>query len=161
LLISEDESLITSVSSIDFEFSASALLCEQHRIVLRFDGGATQFTKRCRLATTQDRTTFCEIKEGRTWPGDFTKLAWLLEENGFFSLPKNYERNVTDASFVSIRANRDGKPYEVVAYAGAGPIELWVVQRSIEGVASSVEWEKTKRQSECPRWEEPNARTRR
>jgi hypothetical protein len=39
-------------------------------------------------------------------------------------------------------------------YAGGGPFELWVIQTAIEGVASSIEWEKTTTQPGCPKWDE-------
>jgi hypothetical protein len=153
LVVSAEPSLFTAVSEIDFESSASALLCEQYRIVLRSDRSATLFTKRCRNATPDDRTTFCEVKEGHTWPGEFEKLGWLLEKNGFFSLRRNYERHITHGTFESTRATRGGKPYEVIDYAGAGSFDLWVIHRAIEGVASSTEWEKTPTLPECPRWQ--------
>lgn len=155
LLASAEASLFTDVSAIDFESSASALLCEQQRIVLRSDRTAVQFTKRCRNATPDDRTTFCEVKEGQTWPGEFAKLGWLLEKNGFFTLRGRYDRDVTEGTFESIRATRGGRPYEVIDYAGAGSFELWVIHRAIEGVASSTEWEKTTTRPECPGWSEP------
>jgi hypothetical protein len=96
--------------------------------------------------------TFCEVKRGRTWPGEFEKLAWLLEKNGFFTLRRQYDRNVTDGMFESTLAIRAGERYEVVDYAGAGSFDLWVIHRAIEGVASSTEWETTTTQPECPRW---------
>jgi hypothetical protein len=156
LLISAEPQLLIDVSEIDFESSASSLLCEQHRVVLRSDRSASLFTKRCRKSTPDDRTTFCEVKRGRTWPGEFEKLAWLLEKNGFFTLRRQYDRNVTDGMFESTLAIRAGKRYEVVDYAGAGSFDLWVIHRAIEGVASSTEWETPTTQPECPRWSDSN-----
>jgi hypothetical protein len=156
LFIAAEDSLLTDVSAIDFESSSSSLLCEQRRIILHSDGTALQFTERCRNATPHDRTTFCEVKEGRAW--GFARLGWVLEESGFFALRENYDRSVTDSTFESLRVTRGGKPYEVIEYAGAGPQVLWVIHRSIEGVASSIEWEKTTKQPKCPRWSEPEAK---
>jgi len=152
LLVSAEPQLLTDVSGIDFGSSASSLLCEQHRVILRSDRSALLFTKRCRNKTPRDRTTFCEVKKGRTFPGEFENLGWLLEKNGFFTLRGDYYRNVTDGLFESTRATRGGKGYEVVDYAGAGRFDLWVIHRAIEGVASSTEWEKPTTQPSCPRW---------
>lgn len=150
--ISADENLLTDVSKIDFEYSASALLCARHRILLGADRSATLFTERCRKATPRDRTTFCEVKHGHIWRGELSKLGWVLEDNSFYTLEGEYSGNVTDADFQSTRVTRLGKIYEVINYADAGPLALWTIQRAIEGVGASVEWEKTSTLSECPRW---------
>ncbi len=158
LFVAAESRLLTDVTEIDFEFGASALLCQQHRVVLRSDRSAELFTKRCRNATPDDRTTFCEVKDRQIWPGEFERLGWLLEKNGFFALAADYDRDITDGAFASTRVTRSGKPHEVVDYAGAGPFELWVIQQAIEGVASSSsEWQKTTTRPECPRWSEPGA----
>ena len=151
LWISAEESLFTDVSEIDFESDPSALLCGRQRLILRSDGSAISYEKRCRNATPEDRTTFCEVKEGLA--AGFAKLVWLAESNGFFSLRANYARNITDAGFESTRITKQGKLYEVVDYAGAGPFNLWVIQSAIEGVGASADWEKTTTQPECPRWD--------
>ena len=98
---------------------------------------------------------YIEVKEGRVGSGQFAALGWLLEKNGFYGLRVDYSRNVTDATFERTRVTRDGKRYEVENYADAGPFELWVVQRAIKGVASSIEWEKPTTWSECPKWDKP------
>jgi hypothetical protein len=153
LQIAAEASLLTEVSEIDYEYHASALLCARRRIVFRADSRAEIFDERCRKSTPEDRTTFCEAKEGRILGPEFARLAWLLEERGFFSLHANYEINITDSVFVSTRVTRAGKTYEVVEYAGGGPFELWEIHHTIEGVATLIEWEKTKKLSKCPPWD--------
>lgn len=110
------------------------------------------FTERCRNATPNDRSTFCEVKEGRLWRGEFAKLGWLLQRNSFFTLQPEYPRSVTDATFESTRVTRGGKRFEVVNYAAAGPFGLWALQQAIEGEVSRAEWEKNSTRAECPRW---------
>ncbi len=145
-----DASLLTDISKIEFEFSPSALLCGRRRIDLDADGRAVQYEKRCRSATLDDRTTFCEVKEGKVWPGQFATLGWLLEKNDFFHLSPEYYRTVTEAAFETTQVTRNGNHYTVENYAAAGPIELSVIQLAIQGVAASLEWEKTSTQPECP-----------
>ena len=81
-------------------------------------------------------------------------LAWMLEKNGYFMLKAEYNRNITDSAFVSTRVTRKGKKYEVIEYAGGGPLELWMTQRAIEGVSSTIEWSKAETLPGCPRWSE-------
>ena len=59
-------------------------------------------------------------------------------------------RNVTDATFENTRVKKGSKIHAVSNYAGADPFELWVIQRAIEGVAASAEWDKPRTQEKCP-----------
>jgi hypothetical protein len=144
------------VSEIDFEYAPSSVLCARHRIVLRADDGAEAFTERCRNAAREDRATFCEVKEGRLSPGTFAKLGQLLETSSFFSMQSEYWRDVSDAVFESTRAKRDGKKHEVINYADAGPLNLWTIQRAIEGAIFNAEWQRSTKRSKCPRWNDPH-----
>jgi hypothetical protein len=150
--ISAEASLLTDVSEIDFESSASAVLCASHRIILRLNNGVVSYTELCRAATPDDRSTFCEVKDGRIGGGEFARLGWLLRKSGFFDLGPEYYRATTDAGFEKTRVTESGKVHAASNYAGGGPFELWIVQRAIEGVAASAEWEKTSTQQKCPRW---------
>jgi hypothetical protein len=147
-------SLLTDVSEVEFESAATSLLCAQHRIVLRADERAAMYTERCRQAKPDDRTTFCEVKRGRIPSEEFARLGLLLEKSGFFSLRPEYSRTVTDSTQQTTRVTRAGKLSLVTNYATAGPMELWSVQRAIEGAAASVEWESITNQRECPRQKE-------
>jgi hypothetical protein len=93
------------------------------------------------------------MKEGRVWSGYFAKLAWLIDENGFFDLHSDYSRNVSDSTSQKTRVTRGGKVHEVENYAASGPFRLWSVQRAIEGVGSSIEWQTPTTQPECPKWD--------
>jgi len=150
--ISAETPLLTDVSEIDFESSASAVLCTSHRIILRVDNSVVSYTERCRAATPGDRTTFCEVKEGQIGGEEFARLGWLVKKSGFFGLRPEYYRGVTDAGFENTRVTESGKIHAVSNYAGGGPFELWVIQRAIAGVAAAAEWEKTSTQQKCPRW---------
>jgi hypothetical protein len=153
LVFSGDLSLLTDVSEISFDSTSTSMLCAHHQVTLRPDGSARLLTKRCRNATRGDRRTFCDMKEGHLRPQQFARLAVLIERNGFFEMKAAHSRNVTDARFETTRVVRNGKPYRVSNYAAAAPFELWVVQTAIEGIASSVEWEKTTTRPKCP-WAE-------
>ena len=150
--ISAETPLLTDVSEIDFESSASAVLCANQRVILRADDSVVSYEERCRNAAPDDIATFCQVKQGHIGAREFAMLAWLTEKNGFFDLKSQYYRGITHATFENTRVTRSGKTHAVSNYAGAGPFELWTIQRAIAGVATSAEWEKTGTQEKCPRW---------
>ena len=150
--ISAETSLLSDVSEIDFESSAPAVLCAKHRIILRSNDSVVSYAERCRDATPDDRATFCEVKEGQIGPGEFARLGWLIKKGGFFDLSPEYNRSMSHATFENTRVTENGRVQAVSNYAEASPFELWGIQRAIEGVAASVEWQKTSTQQKCPRW---------
>jgi hypothetical protein len=151
LQVGAEASLLTDISKIEYEVDPSALLCGFRRIELDADGRAIRYETRCRDATPDDRTTYCEVKEGESWGFTFATIAWVLEKNGFFHLNTEYLGNMTDAAFVTTRATRNGKLYSVEEYAFGAPFELGVIHLAIDGFSSSrVEWKKTSTRPECP-----------
>jgi hypothetical protein len=154
-----DVAQLTSVSLIDYEASASAVLCTQHRVLLRSDGSATRYTEMCRKRTPEDRETYCKVETAKLYPKEFAMLAWAIEKNRFYGLTHQYSANVTEGDFYSTRVIRDGVPHEVVDYVQSGPIELWTIEHLIDGVSGSLEWQAQPEISKCPRWdsEKPKA----
>jgi hypothetical protein len=149
--ISAETTLLTDVSEIGYESRATALLCARQRFVFRGDDSVVSYAVRCRNATPDDRTTFCETKEGHIGSGQFARLGWLIERNGFFEMNPEYYRNVTDTSFEDTRVTKGGKIHAVSNYVEAGPFALWIIQRAIQGVGANAEWEKSSTQQECPK----------
>jgi hypothetical protein len=150
LWVAADAPQLTDVTQIEFESNPSALLCGRYKISLGSDNRAAFFAVRCRNATPGDRTTFCEVKQGRIASGAFAQVALLVDKNGFYGFRAHYYRNITDSTFATTRVMRGGKHYEVEDYAGAGPFELWVIEAAIEGVSSEIEWEKISTRPTCP-----------
>jgi hypothetical protein len=152
LQVGAEAHLLTTVTKVDYEWSAHAVPCARQRIVLESNGNAVVYTERCRNATPDDRTTFCEVKEGQLLPAEFARLAWGMEKAGFFRLRSQYDRSMTHSVFENTRVTRNGKTVAVSNYASAGPFELWGIQRVIEGIAANVETIKTSQLPTCPRW---------
>lgn len=148
--ISAEDRLLTDITKIEYRWNPTSLLCGRRIIELEADGRARSFTKTCRKKTRRDRTNFCVVKEGKVWVGDFAQLAWLIERNGFFSLQQKHWRGVTDVVGQNTRVTRAGKVYEIENYATDGPARLWEIQRAIDGIAASIEWERTSKQAVCP-----------
>lgn len=149
--ISAEGHLLTDVTEIDFESSASSL-CARDRYILRADGSVVSYAVHCRNSTPRDRATYCEVREGEVDAREFAKLGSLIERDGFFELAAHYSRGMTHAILENTRVTRSGKSHAVSNYAEAGPFQLWTIQRAIEGVAKSTEWDKTSTQQGCPRW---------
>jgi hypothetical protein len=148
-----DPLLMTETVELDFELSASSLLCGQYRVVMNSDMKIARYEKRCRNAFKNDRRTYCDVKQGRIFPGDFIRLGAQIEKSGFSQLKRDYDRNMTHGTYTSTRVTTaEGRRYSVVNYANAGPLSLWTIEKAIEGVAAGAEWEKSSRRSECPRW---------
>jgi hypothetical protein len=149
---------VNTISEIDYEWSATSLLCERHRIILHANGTETLFTKLCRNAHPNDRDTFCQIKQGYVGKIEFNNLARLIQDNGFFSMKPRYETNAdgtvtTDSLFQRLRVTaRSGKAHEVVSYAGNGPFRLWTILTAIEGISAFSDWNSTSEQPTCPSW---------
>ena len=154
-----DVAQMTTVSLIDYEASASAVLCTQYRVLLRSDGSASRYTEKCRNQTPEDRETYCKVETAKLYPKEFAMLAWAIEKNKFYGLKHQYSANVTEGDFYSTRVIRDGVPHEVVDYVQSGPIELWTIEQLIDGVSGSLEWQAQPEISKCPRWdgEKPKA----
>lgn len=147
-----------SISQIDYESSASSILCHRHRIVLNQDGTSALFTQVCRNREPGDRSTFCAVKRGTVLKSEFQRLSAQLERGGFFRFKSEYYLDpdgtfTTEGVSESTRVIRNGKTYKVVSYHGNGPSELWTIFRAIEGVSAQSEWNKVYEQTTCPRWE--------
>ena len=142
---------LTTITGIDYSFLASSLLCPQRRITLGPSSGmAFRYTTECRKQTPDDRTTYCDVEQGQLSRGEFARLAWTIEKLGFFQLKPDYSRSVTEGVFENTRVTRAGNAVEVTNYADAGPLELWDIQRAIQGVAANMEVQKKSRIDRCP-----------
>lgn len=154
----EKGSSMLSISQIDYESSASSILCHRHRIVLNQDGTSALFTELCRNRRPGDRATFCQVKRGTVLKSEFERLSALLDRGGFFKFKGEYDLDpdgffTTDSGFESMRVIRSAKIYKVVSYNGNGPSALWVMFRAIEGVSAQSEWSTIHEQMTCPAWQ--------
>lgn len=144
--------LLTDISEIDFQSSTPSVLCASERYIFSNDARAIAYSVRCRNATPNDRSTYCEVRQGRILDWEFATLGWIIEKNGFFGFSPEYYRNITDNGFFDMRVTKDGKARAVTDYAGGGPFDLTVIEFALAGAESSIEWERTTTQGKCPHW---------
>ena len=142
-----------SVSEIDFEYSASSLLCARHRIVLRADDGAEVFTERCHNATREDQATFLRGQRGSSLAFNICKTRpnYLETSLVFLNAARVLERRVRRRLSSPRVQSATGRLHEVINYADAGPLSLWAIQRAIEDAnIFNAEWQTTTKRSKCP-----------
>src|SRR5690348_18395442 len=63
--VPQKQTSVPDISQIDYEFSASAILCDRHRIILNQDGSSALFTELCRNRAPGDPATYCQVKRDR------------------------------------------------------------------------------------------------
>jgi hypothetical protein len=154
-IVAPSASWLTDVTEIRLESSPTGSIGGWQRIVFNADNRAAMFSERLRNLSPLDRTTYCEVKEGRIFDTNFARLAHVIERNQYYSLKPEYQRSVTHAAFEITTVVRNGTTHRVSDYASAGPLELWTVRQAIAGAAEDAWWEKTTRQPNCPSKEAP------
>jgi hypothetical protein len=106
--------------------------CPVDQVILRPDGTATYIGTRFVPKSGRYSGTFHRE--------DFSRLARLLESQGFFDMQDRYAIGATDMPSIITGATRGGATKTVVNYGDAGPIRLWGMERAIRGVAADIEW---------------------
>jgi hypothetical protein len=105
-----------------------------YRLVLRRSGGA-EFSG-------NDRSHLEGAYFGHVNWFDYGRLCQLLDALRFSEMLDHYETRSTDGETWTITARADQRTKTVREYDHVGPLELWAIQQSIEGVRGRIEWEK-------------------
>jgi hypothetical protein len=76
---------------------------------------------------------------------DFAHICNAMEHFNFIEMKDEYSRLVTDHPSTTIILFGEGTNVikTVYEYAGVGPIQLWALQKSIDGVIANIRWAKT------------------
>lgn len=78
---------------------------------------------------------------GDVW--DFDRLAAWIEMQHFSDFDEEYNKGTSEGEVVTTSVTIGGARKTVTNYAaGGGPIELWVIDSAIDGVAANIHWEK-------------------
>ena len=83
-----------------------------------------------------------EIKRGNMYRVEFEKLAQVLESQSFFSLDDVYPNDgaCADCVISKVTAVRDGRRKKVVHLYDEMPLQLWTIQRTLQGVEKHIQW---------------------
>lgn len=106
--------------------------CPSYEIKLLRDGTATYVGRRF-------------VERIGTYTGKFygfDRLAQLIEARGFFNLKDDYSIRATDLPSAVTSVVRAGRRKTVNNYGDAGPIELWGIEKAIDGMVANAKWEK-------------------
>jgi hypothetical protein len=107
--------------------------CPVYSVTIRADGGATY--------TGERNGTRIGTYSGRTYFGDFARLAMFIEQSGFMKFSARYTAPHTDDETVVVTVvMRDGTTKSVSNYGRYGPLDLWVLERAIDGVVEEMKW---------------------
>jgi hypothetical protein len=107
--------------------------CPVYTVTLRLDGSASY-----------DGARFVERLgnfSGQVYFGDFAQLSLFVERSGHMKLADRYAAPWTDDETVQVTVTpRTGAPKTVTDYGRYGPPDLWMLERSIDGVAGHIKW---------------------
>ena len=80
---------------------------------------------------------------GHLWTMEYARLCCLIEDLGVQDLSPEYHRRSSHQPTVIVRFYRSGdpSPVEIQDYGNYGPIELWAIQQSIDGLVQRVYWD--------------------
>lgn len=120
------------ITEVSLERGACFGPCPIYKITIKRDGTAIYEGKRFVERLGMYRGTVYA----------FNNLARLIEASGYFKLKDNYSVNITDLSTATTSVVRAGKRKTIRNYGGAGPIELWGIETTIDGMVANTKWEK-------------------
>ncbi|EYE88582.1 hypothetical protein Q428_07340 [Fervidicella metallireducens AeB] len=72
---------------------------------------------------------------------DFNWLVELINKLNFLDLDDNYSLNESESASVITTVEYDGKRKRVANHAEAGPMELWTIEKVIDGIIFDIYWE--------------------
>jgi len=131
------QGLITEISMNVYNDGCGGLKCPDYEITFRRDGREKYYSSAMRTNTRSGET-----RRGDLSSLEFEQLAELLEAQGFFKLQGVYPENsgCADCVIIRVSAVRDGHRKTVTHLYGEVPLELWTIQKVIDGTAADVQW---------------------
>lgn len=120
------------ITEVTLERTACFGTCPAYKITLRRDGTATYVG----MEYVERKGTY----NGKFY--GFERLAQFIEARGFFDLKDNYSINATDLPSAITTVVRAGQRKTVINYGDVGPLELWGVEKVIDGVMANTKWQK-------------------
>jgi hypothetical protein len=129
----EDRSAGEQITEVTLERTACFGPCPMYTITLRRDGTATYVGRKY----TERQGTYTGNFYG------FQRLAQFIESKGYFKLKDKYSTPITDAPGTITSVVRAGRRKTVNNYADSGPVELFAIEKAIDGMVANTKWVKT------------------
>lgn len=115
--------------------------CPVYKVILRRDGSATYIGKENVSLIGQYKS---QVFPYQPLGAEFIRLAKLIASQGFLKMNDQYAVLITDSDTVITSVVHNGKRKTIVNYASQAPIELYGIERAIDGVAAQIKWEQDK-----------------
>jgi hypothetical protein len=126
--------LKNKVNEITLERTMCYGSCPVYRVILRKDGNA--------IYEGKDNVNKLGRFTGILDAYDFERLVELMEKLNFLGMEERYSAPVTDGADIITTVFYDGKVKIVDNYADAGPMEVWAIEKVIDGIIEDIYWEK-------------------
>ena len=120
------------ITEVTLERTACFGTCPIYTITLRRDGTATYVGRNF----VERKGTYTAKVYG------FDRLAELIESRGYFNLKDSYTVRVTDLPSTVTSVVRAGRRKTIRNYGNSGPVELWGIEKAIDGMVANTKWEK-------------------
>lgn len=123
----------TDIKEIILERTMSYGRFPVYKIIFRSDGTA--------IYEGKDNVEKIGRYIGEIDKNDFNWLVELINKLNFLELEENYPSNDRDSASVITTVVYDGKRKSVANHAEAGPMELWTIEKVIDGIIFDIYWE--------------------
>ncbi len=120
------------ITEITLERTACFGTCPMYKVTLKADGTFTY--------VGQEYVEHKGTYTGRFY--GFNRLAQLIEKYGYFNMRDNYSVSMTDLPSTVTSVVRNGRRKKITNYGDSGPVELWAIERAIDGVLANTKLEK-------------------
>lgn len=112
--------------------------CPVYKVILRRDGSASYIGR--------ENVPRIGKYKSQTYPyqplgAEFIRLAKLVASQGYLKMNDHYTILVKDAETVITSIVHNGERKTIVNYGNEAPIELYGIERAIDGIAAQIKWE--------------------
>jgi hypothetical protein len=129
------------ISEITLERTRCYGGCPVYKVILRRDGSATYIGIENVPRIGEYKS---QVSPYQPLGAEFIRLAKLIASQGYLQMDDRYTVLITDLETVITSIVHNGKRKTIVNYGNQAPIELYGIERAIEGVAAEIKWEKEK-----------------
>lgn len=139
------EQVAEGISEITLEGVPCNLdVCPVYKVILRRDGTATYTgTRNVSRIGQYENIVYAHH---RPLKAEFANLVKLVAAQGYFDMNELYNpAGLIDAGTIITSVVHNGERKTIRNYSNQGPVELYGIEMTIEGVAAQIKWKEGKR----------------